>query len=114
MTDRGDILEREVLESAAELPWDPFPPSYFIRNDILYAHGLTQSDLADRLGVARRTVNELVGNKRGISIDMARRLSQLTGQSAEYWLNLQTQFDLWRAQKENGDYDIIPLDRVAF
>ena len=75
----------------------PTPPGEFIKEDILEEFGLTQQQLADRLGVHRRTINELVNGKRGISADMALRLGKFTNTTPQMWLNLQNALDLWDA-----------------
>jgi len=64
------------------------------------------------LDVSRKTVNELVVGKRGISPEMALRLSLLTGQSAEYWLNLQTQYDLWAVREKKENLKVVSLTSV--
>lgn len=79
----------------------PTPPSEFIRDEILSAYALTQDQLAKRLGVSRLTINELVNDRRSITPDMALRFSRLTGQSPEYWLNLQIRLDLWEAAQNS-------------
>jgi addiction module HigA family antidote len=78
----------------------PTHPGEFIREDILQEFGLTQTKLAKRLGVSRRTVNQLVNEKRGVTADMALRLGQLTNTTPQLWLNLQMTFDLWEASQE--------------
>lgn len=75
----------------------PIPPGEFIKEDILVEFGLTQQQLADRLKVHRRTINELVKGKRGISADMALRLGKFTNTAPEMWLSLQNAVDLWDA-----------------
>ena len=75
----------------------PRPPGEFVRKDILEEFGLTQQQLADRLRVHRRTINELVKGKRGISADMALRLGKFTNTTPQMWLNLQNALDLWDA-----------------
>jgi addiction module HigA family antidote len=65
-------------------------------------YGFTQQRLADELSVSRRTVNQLVNGRRGVTADMALRLGRLTKTSPEYWLNLQTAVDLWEAKAEAG------------
>lgn len=95
---------------------EPTHPGEYIEEDILAEHGLTQQELADRLGVSRRTVNELVNKRRGVSPDMALRLARLTGSSPEIWLRLQMVHDLWRARQDTGHSidSIRPLgDRAA-
>lgn len=106
-------LRDQLLTSAADLPWAPKHPGHFIKVDILEPHGLTQENLGDALHVHRRTINELVGGKRELTVDMARRLSEFTGLSAEYWRELQTQFDLWRSRSDTPSYGIRSLSEAA-
>ncbi|MEM7114085.1 MAG: HigA family addiction module antitoxin [Chloroflexota bacterium] len=75
----------------------PTHPGEFVREDILEEFSLTQAELAEKLGVSRRTINQLVNEKRGVSADMALRLGQLTQTTPQLWLNLQMAVDLWDA-----------------
>jgi addiction module HigA family antidote len=59
------------------------------------------ANLAERLGVSRQTVNEILRERRSITPGMALRLSRLFGNTAEFWLNAQRAFDLWVALREN-------------
>jgi len=56
-------------------------------------YDLTVAGMADALGVSRQTVNELLRERRALSPEMALRLSQLFGNSAEFWLNAQRAVD---------------------
>jgi addiction module HigA family antidote len=78
----------------------PTHPGVYIARGLLKDYGFTQQQLAAELGVSRRTVNQLVNGRRGVTADMALRLSRLTKTSPEYWLNLQTAVDLWEAEAE--------------
>ena len=69
----------------------------FIKEDILVEFGLTQQQLADKLKVHRRTINEIVDGKRSISADMALRLGKFTNTNPQMWLNIQNALDLWDA-----------------
>ena len=60
--------------------------------------GLTITDAAEALGVTRTTLSELVNGKRGISPEMAVRLSKVFGGSAANWLTEQAHYDLSRVQ----------------
>ena len=62
---------------------------------------LTTASLAEKLGVSRQTVNELLLKRRAVSPAMALRLSKLFGNTPEFWLNAQRAVDLWKAQREN-------------
>jgi addiction module HigA family antidote len=70
-----------------------------LREDFLPDYGLTVSSFAKALGVSRQTVNELLRERRGVSPDMALRLSRLFGNSPEFWLNAQRTVDLWEAAR---------------
>ena len=59
--------------------------------------GLTQGQLAEAMGVSRKTVNELCTNRRNITVDTALMLATVFGNSAGFWLNLQQRNDLWKA-----------------
>lgn len=61
---------------------------------------LTLTDTAKALGVSRQALSELVNGKRSLSTEMAMRLSKAFNTSPEMWLNLQTQFDLWRLRNK--------------
>lgn len=87
----------------------PYSPGHFIKSDILDEYGLTQEDLAERLGVSRRTINQIVGGKRGLTAQMALRLEKLTGSSAEYWMNLDARFGLWSTRVSEDFEGIEPL-----
>jgi addiction module HigA family antidote len=61
---------------------------------------LSVSTLAEALGVSRKTVNELLRERRALSPAMTLRLSRLFGNSPEFLLNAQRAVDLWLAEKE--------------
>jgi addiction module HigA family antidote len=57
----------------------------------------TVSGLAEALGVSRKSINELLRERRAVSPEMALRLSRLFGSTPEFWLNAQRAVDLWDA-----------------
>ena len=59
--------------------------------------GLTQSALADAMGVPRKHVNELCNNRRAMTADTALILARVFGNTADFWLNIQRRVDLWHA-----------------
>jgi len=75
----------------------PTHPGRMLREDFLTQYGLTQSGLADALGVSRQSVNELLRERRSVSPEMALRLGRLFANSPEFWLNAQRAVDLWDA-----------------
>src|SRR6266852_2777141 len=62
---------------------------------------LTQKELAKRLGVSPRAVNELIRERRGMTADMAIRLSRVFKTTPDVWMNLQKAVDLWDAGQAN-------------
>ena len=82
----------------------PTHPGELLRDEIMPAAKLTQEKLANLLGVSRRTVNEIVTEKRSVSADMAHRLARLFNTTPEVWLGLQQDVDLWKAVK-TGEAD---------
>lgn len=103
-------MKEKFIASAADLPWEPRHPGYYVKKDILEPTGLTQEGLGKRLNVSRGSINELVRGKRDLTIDMARRISELTGQSEEYWISLQKQYELWQSRHATPSFGIKPLD----
>lgn len=72
----------------------PIHPGQVLSEDFLTEMNLSQNKLAVSIGVPPRRINEIVHGKRGISADTALRLSRYFGTSAEFWLNLQTRYEL--------------------
>lgn len=84
----------------------PTHPGALLREDVLPAAGLTQSQLAGILGVSRRTVSELLHERRPVTTDTAHRLARVFGTSPESWLRMQEAVDLWEALEGNrSSYD---------
>jgi addiction module HigA family antidote len=86
----------------------PTHPGELLREETLPAAGLTQTELAARLGVSRRTVHELIHERRPVTPDMAHRLARVFNTTPEFWLRLQQAVDIWDALEANRrDYDRI-------
>lgn len=66
--------------------------------DFIEGLGITQNKLAVSIGVPPRRINEIVHGKRAITADTALRLGKYFGTSAQFWLNLQTHYDIDRAE----------------
>lgn len=75
----------------------PTHPGEMLREDFMPDYRLTVAGLAEAIGVSRQSVNELLRERRGVSPEMALRLSKLFGNSPEFWLNVQRAVDLWDA-----------------
>lgn len=78
---------------------NPPHPGEVIRDLCLEPLGLSVTDAAEGLGISRKTLSAILNGRAGISPEMALRLSIAFDTSPESWLNQQTQFDLWAAQK---------------
>jgi addiction module HigA family antidote len=77
----------------------PIHPGEILLEEFLKPLGLTQVDLADRIGVSIVRVNEIVKGKRGVTPDTALRLAKCFSTSADVWLGLQQSWDLYEAQQ---------------
>jgi addiction module HigA family antidote len=84
-----------------KIHYTPVHPGEVLRDE-LEEIGLTQSTLAKHIGVLPKTVNEICRGKRGISAEMAMKLSKALGGSPQFWLSLQ------------NNWDISQLDETAF
>jgi antitoxin HigA-1 len=81
----------------------PIPPGEILLEEFLRPLGISQNKLARALDVPVARVNDIIRAKRGISADTALRLAAYFDTSAEFWLNLQTRYDLKIAAAEVGD-----------
>jgi antitoxin HigA-1 len=86
-------------------------PGEILRLDFLEPLEITPYRLSMDLGVQQTRIGEILSGKRGISADTALRLARYFGNSAQFWLNLQTNYDIREAARENQDvYDrIVPI-----
>ena len=93
----------------------PTHPGELIREDLLPETGLSQPQLARLLGVSRRTLSEIVHERRRLTTDMAFRLARVFKSTPEMWLNMQQAVDLWEAQAVHGhEYENIqPINETA-
>ena len=79
---------------------NPSHPGEILRKDYIKPLGLTVSEVANGLGVARKTLSAIVNERAGISSAMAYWLARAFGTTAGFWVNLQTQYDLWHARED--------------
>lgn len=75
----------------------PTHPGAMLREEFLLPLEITQSELAARLGVSFPRLNEVIRGKRSVTPDTALRLARVVGMSADFWLGLQQDWDLWHA-----------------
>lgn len=74
---------------------------------------MTQTELAQRIGVSYPRINEIINGKRGISPDSALRLARLFRTTPEFWLNGQRNWDLWQALHSSKAAEIGRIKPVA-
>ncbi len=92
----------------------PTHPGAVLREDVLPALDMTQAEFAERLGVSRLTVSELLHEKRALSPEMAARLGRLLNTTPDSWLAMQSALDLWQAVHELPELaEIVPLRATA-
>ena len=91
-----------------ELNRMPTHPGEILREEFLMPLDMTQSHLAKALHTSFRAINELVNEKRGITIEMALKLSKYFGTTPQLWLNLQNQYDLYKISVKKKEI----LDKV--
>jgi antitoxin HigA-1 len=92
----------------------PTHPGEMLLEEFLKPLGITQSDFAARLGVSFPRLNEIIRMKRGVTPDTALRLARVLGNSPEFWLGLQLDWDLWNAMQGKGYSKIEKLEPVKY
>jgi addiction module HigA family antidote len=107
------ISEGTVMKIVKTLP--PMHPGEMLRQEFLQPLGLTPYAVAKACGIPRTRIERIVREELGISADTALRLAKLFGTSAEFWLNLQTRYEMLIAQRAIAKdlKRIEPLKRAA-
>lgn len=82
-------------------------PGEMLKEEFLVEYGLSQNRLAKAIGISPNRIAEIVNNRRRITADTALRLGLYFGNSPEYWMNLQTHYDLKTAR------DKLPADEAV-
>ena len=85
----------------------PTHPGRVLWADVIEPLGMTVTEAAERLGVARKTLSALINGRASLSPEMAVRIAHATGTSAESWLMMQTRLDLWQAQQRPVDVEAL-------
>lgn len=94
----------------------PTHPGEMLLEEFLRPLGISQSAFAIRLGVSFPRLNEIIRGKRGVAPDTALRLARVLDMSADFWLGLQQDWDLWHAMRGKRAAriaDLEPLRRSA-
>ncbi len=93
----------------------PVTPGEMLKEEFLAELGLSQNRLAKAIGISPNRITEIVNNRRRITADTALRLGAFFGNSPEFWMNLQTHYDLKMARRrfKTEDADQIRAERDA-
>lgn len=78
---------------------NPPHPGEVLRDGLFADAQLSVTDFAARIGVTRVALSRVLNGKAGVSADMALRLAAALGGSAQSWLHMQANYDLWHAEK---------------
>src|SRR5699024_4946579 len=95
MSNSSTTTESDLIE--------PIHPGEILMEDFIEGFGITQNKLAVSIGVPPRRINEIVHGKRGITADTAIRLARYFGTSEEFWMNLQSNYELRIERRVNQD-----------
>ena len=94
----------------------PTRPGEMLLEEFLKPLGISQSAFAVRLGISFPRLNEIIRGKRSVTPDTALRLARVLGMSADFWLGLQQDWDLWHALRSEKSASIArlkPLPRAS-
>ncbi len=80
----------------------PTHPGEILLEEFLKPRNMTQSELAEKLKIPLQRVNSIINAKRGVTPETAVLLSRFFETTAQYWMNLQTQYELWFAERSVG------------
>lgn len=85
----------------------PTHPGGILRRQYIEPLSLTISELANTIGVSRKTLSKIVNEHGSITPEMALRLSKAFKTTPELWLNLQQNYDLWQASHNSDEWKMI-------
>ena len=92
---------------------DPPHPGGTIKEDCIEAEGLTVTEVARILGVTRPTLSRVLNGRGGISPEMAIRLEKIGWSNVEFWMRLQTYYDLAQARLNEDRTNVEPYQPAA-
>ena len=103
---------RSSTTTERRLPTDrpPTHPGEMLRLEFIEPLAITQTALAQRLGVSFPRLNEIIKGRRSVTPDTALRLARVLGLPADFWLGLQSDWDLWHAMRSHQAQEIDSLE----
>jgi addiction module HigA family antidote len=106
------VLTSSTMKTRLPRNRAPTHPGEMLLEEFLKPMAITQSNFALRLGVSFPRLNEIIKGRRGVTPDTALRLAKVLGMSAEFWLGLQLDWDLWNAMRSKEYAAIEHLEPV--
>lgn len=92
--------------------YNPMHPGEVIKELYLEGSGVSLRAVAEALGVSAPTFSRLVSGKSSVSVEMALRLERVLGGSAESWLQMQTNYDMWQTKQSDKYQEIKKLKKI--
>ena len=111
---KSQITTNEIVGRRLPRNRPPTHPGEMLFEEYVKPLDLTQAELARRLGVSYPRLNEIIKGRRSVTPDTALRLSRVLGMSADFWLGLQQDWDLWHAMNSpeaKGIHQLKPISR---
>jgi addiction module HigA family antidote len=108
-TRRAKSAFRTLVRRRLPTALPPTSAGEMLLEEFLEPLGISQSAFAIRLGVSFPRLNKIIRGKRAVTPDTALRLAQVTGMSADFWLGLQSDWDLWHALRSKDAKQIAKL-----
>jgi addiction module HigA family antidote len=97
-------------QSARDPAREPTHPGEMLAEIIIPATGRSKAEIARLLGLSRQTLYDILNKKQSVSPPVAVRLGKLFGNGPAIWLEMQTSYDLWHAEREVDVSMIQPLE----
>ncbi len=82
----------------------PTHPGNILKEDYIQPLSITIKDMAETLGVSRKTLSKIINKRGAITPDMALRLSRAFDTTPDFWLTLQKNYDLWHAESVSQEW----------
>jgi antitoxin HigA-1 len=112
-TSKSQTITKGIVGRRLPSNRPPTHPGEMLFEEFVKPLELTQAALARRLGVSYPRLNEIIKRKRSITPDTALRLSRVLGMSADFWLGLQQDWDLWHAMNSPEAKEISRLQPIC-
>ncbi len=109
---RGGKAPQPMTGRRLPLNRPPTHPGEMLLEEFLKPLGLSQSAFAVRLDISFPRLNEIIRGRRGVTPDTALRLARVLGVSADFWLGLQQDWDLWHTERSDKAAAIARLEPI--